>query len=53
MTSWSPCWFSQTKKQWPYWISLILNNFLHDVTVAMLVYSNKETVTIMDLIHIE
>ena len=32
---------------------LILSSFLHDVTAAILVCENKETVAILDLINME
>ena len=32
---------------------LILSSFLHDVKAAILVYSNKETVAILDVIYIQ
>ena len=41
------------KKQCPYWMLLILSSFLHDVKAAILVYSNKETVAILDVIYIQ
>ena len=47
------CLCAKTKKRWPYQILLILNSVPYDVTIAMLVQSNKETVAILDLINIE
>ena len=53
MASRSPYLFVETKKQWPYWSLLIWKRFSRHVTAAMLVYSNKEAVAILDVINIK